>query len=206
MTQPAALVRRGLPSRRAAVGVLVVLGVGLLAAGRATWVTARAWTALADAEVAVDGPRAAPVVSAAGLLVLAAALVLAIGRRVAATLAGGVAAAGGACALVGAIAVARDADAVAAAGALRSVGVGTPASDVALTPVVWLAVALAAATVAAGTGAVLAARRWPVSARHEAPASAAAVPPDDWTALSLGDDPSAGPVPESTQEPRPGPS
>ncbi len=201
--------RLGLPARRTAVGVLALGGVALLGAGRGTWVTAQSWTALADVEVSVSGSRAAPVVAAAGLLVVAAALVLAIARRVAAVLAAVVAAGGGALAVVGAIGAVRDVDAVASSGALRAVGVGALTTDVALTPLVWLAVALGVAVVAAGAVTVPATRRWSVGTRHDAPAVVAASASDDWTALTRGEDPSAEDVVPlvgedgSAEDPRP---
>ncbi len=182
---------RGLPSRRTAVTGLLLLGVGLLGAGRATWVTARTWTALAEVDVTVPGSDAAPVVSAAGLVVLATGLLLALARRVTSAVASVVAAAGGCLALTGALAVARAPDVVARDGALRSVGVGARTSDVGLTPFLWLVVVLAVATVLLGVLAAAGSRRWPVGHRHEAPSAVAASPADDWTALSRGEDPTA---------------
>jgi len=175
------------PPRRLVVPAIGALGVGLLACGPAPWVRATAWTALADVTVTVAGSRAAPVVAAAGVLVLAAALALAMARRVAALVAGLVVVVGALLAALGAVTVLADARDVAEAEALRTVGVGAGVADVAVTVVPWLALAIAVLTCVAGVLAAVASRDWSVGTRHEAPTRA--VPRDEWEALTVGEDP-----------------
>jgi len=177
---------RAVPRRRAVL-VSAVLGVALLATGPVTWVRGRTWTALAEVEVAVPGTRAAPVVAAAGVLVLAAALALAVARRRAAVLAAGMVVLGAALAALGVVTVLADVAGVARAGAVHDVGVGATVTDAGATGAPWLVLVLAGLGAAAGVLAGRAARSWTVSPRHDAPA--AARPRDDWEALTMGEDP-----------------
>lgn len=179
---------RALPRRRAVLAAAAG-GLGLLATGPATWVHGRTWTALAEVEVTVPGTRAAPVVAAAGLLVLAAALALALARRRAAVLAAVVVAVGALLAGLGAGTVLADPARVATAGAARDVGVDAAVSDVAATGAPWLVLVLTVLIAAVAVVAALAAPGWTTSGRHDAPVTER--PRDDWEALSRGEDPTA---------------
>jgi len=183
-------------TRRAAIAVVLVLGLACLAAGVPVWIRTSGTTALdAAVAVAVTGTQAAPAVSAAALVLLAAGAAIGLvgrfGRWVV------VAAVAGCGALVAssAVAVIADPAPIAASMVAEATGVASLASPATLTFAPYAVAALGVALVLVGVWIAWSSRAWAArgSARHElAGAPAAAAPDDDqaaWDALTGGNDP-----------------
>lgn len=175
-------------TRQSAVLAALVVGLATAAVAAGTWVTGTAPGGLGQEALAVSGTTAAPAVVAGGLVTAAAGLALSLGGRGVRVVTAAVLA--GAGLLVGwsAVAVLRDPVPAAQGAAREAVGTAV-AEDVATTWLPWLAVGLAAATLAL---AVVALGRWQqTSRRHEGPARGPVDPFDTWDALSRGEDPTA---------------
>lgn len=156
-------------TRTRALLALLALGGLALAATSATWVTTEVATALRpDVAVAATGAEAAPVVSAAALVLLACGPALALTGRAGRYLVLAVAALAGTGVTAGALAVVADPDAAGTAAAADTAGVTDLTGPVVLSPWPWTAAATGVLTLLLAVAAALSARRWPrASRRHE---------------------------------------
>ena len=192
---------------------LLLLGAAALGCASATWITTEVATAVRPTElVTATGNEAAPVVSAAALVLLACGPTLALTGRVGRYVVLAVAALAGVGVLAGVFTVVGDRDTAGRAAAADAVGVTELTAPVELTAWPWTTAVAGALAVAVALVAGFAARRWPeVSRRHErdgtvgtptghdgvtdddGTASGRGTPePDpaaDWDALSRGEDP-----------------
>lgn len=181
----------------------VVLGTlgcaaALGAAAAPSWVTARAWTPLAEQAVAVTGLDASPAVGAAALLLLSAGLALALAGPRAARVVAVVVAGSGVLAAVATVGVLREPVAPARGAALAEMGVAR-VEQAASTLAPWLALVVAVGAVVVAALAFRAAGSWTSGERtrhRRAPAragdAAAGAGVDDvaaWDSLTRGEDP-----------------
>ena len=195
----------------AVLGAVLAGALALVAGGQA-WatVTAQRRAPLPPVSAQLSGADAAPLVPAAGLVLLAAAVALLAVRG-----AGRAVVAGGALAWSGLRALAGGLDD--AGGELPGLAGGTVSGTSADVSATWPVLALLAGLVAGATGvlAVLRGRSWPAMGRRyertggAAPAPAAPARPrtdedravDAWKALDRGDDPTQDPTQDPTEAP-----
>ncbi|GAA1858640.1 Trp biosynthesis-associated membrane protein [Myceligenerans crystallogenes] len=210
-TTPAA--RPALTRTRALLALLALGGLAL-ATTSATWITSEVATALrAGVAVEATGTQAAPVVSAAALVLLACGPVLALTGRAAKYVVLAVAVLAGAGVTAGAVAGVVAPATAARSAAADAAGVTELTAPAVLTLWPWVTAAAGVLAALVAVAAALAARRWPeASRRHErdaarpgvahhtpagpaAPAGAPAAqrdepdPAADWDALTRGEDP-----------------
>lgn len=193
-------------TRTRALWALLALGGLALAATSATWVDTQVATALRpDVAVAAAGTRAAPVVSAAALVLLACGPALALTSRAGKYVVLAVALLAGAGVAAGALGVVVGPEAAARSAAADAAGVTDLTAPVTLTPWPWVTAAAGVLAVLVAGAAALAARRWPeASRRHERGAARPGDdvgaghgtagrdepdPAEDWDALTRGEDP-----------------
>lgn len=184
-------------TRTRALLALLALGGIALATASATWLTTEVATALRpDVTVSATGTEAAPVVSAAALVLLACGPALALTGRAGRYIVLAVAALAGAGVSAAALAVVGDPSAAGTAAAAEAAGVTALAGPVVLSPWPWTTAATGALACLVAVTAVFAARHWPqTSRRHERGAAPSETPEtpdhpaDDWDALTRGEDP-----------------
>jgi hypothetical protein len=156
-------------TRRGAIWLLLVLGVGALAASAPTWLRTTGSTPLdADVLVQVTGTSAAPGVGAGALVVIAGALALGLVGRVGRWFVLVVTVSSGIVIAVSATTILRDPTQAARSAVAEATGVTDMTSGITLTP--WPAAALAAGllVVLASVWAAVSSPSWGrVSARHE---------------------------------------
>ncbi len=190
-------------TRRTSAVATILCGAALGATAAGTWVSARAWTPVAQESVAVTGLAASPVLGATALLLVAAGIALALAGRLAGRVTALVVAAAAVLAAVESASVVIDPAGPAGAAAVAALGVAR-VDDPASTPLPWLALVVAAAGVAVGLRTVLAAGSWepPGGSRYRRPTAPDGAPGgtdgtgaarDDvaaWDAMTRGEDPS----------------